>query len=745
MTSQTDLNLLRLEPHSEQLYLSIYQPTTLFSAICSSGTSQGSRLIYYNNPSGTYSNVFHNSVLLVGTTPGSQNVGKVRIRSIDASKFTLAENYDIPWQQGLYLTAINYVDLNPVYPAISGSSITNLQFWKDYDVVYTNQNSILGSFPCAGSHRAAFISGSYASLYWSASGTSNPKGDLLTYSWFFEGGSPTGSSAQTPGYINYSTPGQYKTILTVTGSGGSVDTTYRFVSIYPRAANGDAIPPIQRWTCASIQGSRSEGGYSFPVKIYDNINLIYDGALVIIFADQTSYGGVKATVGNYPKFVGYIEKGTIVYDYETSSAEFTVVSPAEMLKNIEAFSISCNSVASPSHWYEIQNMTIAKALYHYLRWHSTVLDCTDFIYNGDDRVVQYFDTTRESIYDTISTFIKNGVLGEVGSDRQGKIWAEISPGAIHQASTVLPINMSITNQDWMGEPSLDENIVGQYSSLELGGIVYDGNVTSTAILALAPGLAPGARGKINSLEGFIATSQTQMNNVAGDYWAYLIARYAVTLKMAGNYNNIDLFPAQQCLLNISSMDTVRGIVFTNSPFHPIQINWTIDNQNASLYPQVKFAQITNGMQGNTLAVAAAQTVVIPATIPTTTIPPLPAFPPINFGQGKTYTWVIGNPAAGTYPGPHIPANMPIQQIDAAAFNAAVTFNLEQRAIPNSPGVSIMTTPLVADSSAERSVTFATPLLIGNTWLWLNIASVSNSSGTSSGTNTQFVCTLTTIT
>jgi len=750
MTSASDLVLLRTQPHFEQLYLSVYTPSVLFSAQTNSGTSQGSRIIPYHSPSGTYSDVFYNSVLLVGTTPGASDVGRVRIRSVDASQFTLAENYDIPWQYGLYVTAINYVDLNPIYPVISGSNIANITMWKDYDILYSNQNTVLGAFPCAGSHRAAFISGSSASLYWTASGTNHVKGDSLTYAWVFEGGTPSTYSGQTPGWVNYSTPGYYKTKLTVTGSGGSTDITYRFVSIYSRASGGDAIPPIQRWSFSSLNGSRSEGGYSIAVKVYDQIDKIYDGALVVIFADQTSYGNTKATVNGNIKFVGYVEKGTIVYDYETSSVEFTAISVTEMMKNIEAFSISCNSVYAPSHWYEIQNMTIAKAIYHYLRWHTTVLNCTDFVYTGDDRLVQYFDTNRDSVYNAIGTFLQNGIIGEVVSDRVGRIWAEINPGAVHQAASNLPTTMSINKQDWMGEPSIEENITKQFSSLELGGVVFggassSGTGTSTAILSIAPGLAPGVRGKINQIEGFIATSQSQLNNVTGDYWAYLTARYGVTLKMAGNYNNIDIAPVSQCLLNISGSDTNRGITFLDAPFHPVQMDWTFDAEKGSLYPLVKFAQIPNGMQGQTEAIAAAQTVPIPPVIPPIILPPLPPYP--YFPSGKTYTWIIGNPAVGGYPGPHIPGTMAVKQIDAAAFNTSIAFNIEQRTVVASPGTDIMTSDLTADSNAEEVTSFATPILLANAWLWLDISAVSNVSGSSgtgssgTGTSYQFVCTL----
>jgi len=771
MTSSPDLALLRSQPHYEELFLSVYQPTTIFSAQVNGAITQGARVIPYNNSSGSYSSVFHNSVLLVGSTPGASDVGKVRIRSVDGSNFTVAENYDIPWKTGLYLTALNYIDLNPIYPRIISGTSSNgdpVIFYKDYDIAYTNQNSVLGAFPCAGSHQAAFLNVSgTAQIYYTASGTNHVGGDSMTYAWVFEGGTPSTYSGITPGNVSYSTPGHYKTKLTVSGSRGSSDVTYRFVSIYSRSANGDAIPPIQRWSTSEIQGSRSEGGYSVSIKVWDQISNVYDGALVIIFADQTSYGNTKTVVGSPLKFVGYIEKGTIVYDYQTSSVEFTAVSVAELLKDIEGFSVSCNDATSPAVWYEIQNMTVSKALYHYLRWHTTVLDCTDFQYLGDARAHQYFDTNRDSIYDALNTFLKNGIIGEVGSNRIGQIFAEISAGAVHQSASNIPVNMSITKQDWMGEPSIEENITPQYSSMELGGVVFNGIVngtgTSTAILCIAPGMAPGVRGKINSLEGFIATSQSQINQVAGDLWAYQNARYAVTLKMAGNYNNIDIFPLSQCQLNISGSDTNRGISFLNAPFHPVQMDWHYDSENGSIYPQIKFAQLTNGIQGQTEAIvgtpdATAQTVTIPAapTVPEITIPNpvvpsypnmpgIPSIPPIppfqvpSIWGGKTYTWVISNPAVGLIPGTRLPSTNTVLRVDGAAFGTSVTFNIITGPVLYGSGSNLLSSDLTVDSATESSMAFANNILIQNYWFWLNITGVSAGSGSSN----QFVATLAT--
>jgi hypothetical protein len=744
-TSPADLALLRTQPHFEQMFLSIYQPTTLWSAtVNDAGIVQGAMDITYSFIAGNSADVFANSVLLVGTTAGASDVGRVRIRSIDGTQIHVAWNTDIPWKNGLYLTAINYVDLNPIYPRVvnTGTQPTDSTFYKDYDVVYTNQNSVLGAFPCAGPHQAVFMkNGADAEIYWTASGSYHVKGDALTYEWEFEGGNPATYSGITPGIVTYATPGHYKTKLTVSGS-VSVDVTYRFVSVYAR--NGaNAIPPIQKWSMSKLDGSRSEGGYSVNFKIYDQVSNIYDGALVILFPDQTTYGTTKTVVGSPLKFVGYIQRGTIVYDYENSCIEFTAISASEMLKNIEGFSISCESVAAPTYWGEIENMTLMRAVYHYLRWHTTVLDCTDVQYTGDDRLRQYFDSNRESIYDAINNFISRGIIGEIVCNRQGKIWIEISAGAVHDAQTAVPLCMILTNEDWMGEPSIEERTTKEYSVLELGGTIFDGT-SSTAVLSLAPGFSPSVRGKINRIEGFIANSQVQMNEVNGDYYAYITAKYAMSLKMAGNYNNIDIAPIQQCQMNVSGTNTVRGLNWSNKPFHPVQMDWSYDAQHGSTYPIIKFAELTNGLAGVTTAVATASTVDIPpvAPIDVPNIPPIviPPFPFPNFWGGKTYTWVVSNPTIGGIPGPRLSQLQNAVRLDyfvvGGVRTPTLTFNIEDRPLNINPGTNLTTADSIALQGAVANLAISHPLLPVGDWLWLDIAGVT-------GSPTYFVVTLTT--
>jgi hypothetical protein len=455
-----ELLLLRERPHRTELYLSIYKPTTIMSCQVSGTVSRGEYEIPYDTvTTGTYTDVLADMTMLVGTNPGESDIGKIRVREATATEFIVAANNDINWQNNLYLTILNYVDIWPIYQKIiiDPADDENIIVYKDYDIEYTDQNEVLGSFPCAGPHRAAFLeAGTGSNLYYTADGTTNVNGETGTYSWEFEGGNPATSSAETPGYVSYDTPGHYRTSLIVSGTvSGCSDITHRFVSIYDRPENGHHTP-ILKWELSGLSGSRAEGGYNAQVTVWEHIDDIQDNALVVIFADDW-YGNTQQSLGGNAKnsskivFVGYIIKGTIQYNYRDSSVEFGIGSVTEMMRQGDGFGLSCDSVETPINWFEIQDMNISKALYHYLRWHSTILKTTDFEYTGDNRKKQYFDTDRASMFDAIDNFLRVCMLGELVTDRQGKLWAEINVGATHNATGTIATTMLLNNQDWMGE------------------------------------------------------------------------------------------------------------------------------------------------------------------------------------------------------------------------------------------------------------------------------------------------------
>jgi len=322
-------------------------------------------------------------VMLVGTTPGGDDKGRIRVRSAGATEIEVAENSHINWADDDYITVLKYTEIIPVFPynIQDPANEENAIFYKIWDVAYTNQNSILGTFINMGPHHAGFIDGGSLQVYYSASGTSNLLGDALTYSWIFEGATVTGTASHTPGYVSYTTPGFYQTMLTVTSASGRVDKAVRYVAAYDRPEAGTHVP-ITQFTVSSISGNRDGGGYSTQVKISQTIdrNKIKDGALVVIFGEDW-YGDTKQSFGGNAlnrssiKIVGYVNQETIQYNYASGEVEFEVISPTKLMEITECYSVSVESKSVPTAWFELLNMTVKRALYHYYAWHSTVLRC----------------------------------------------------------------------------------------------------------------------------------------------------------------------------------------------------------------------------------------------------------------------------------------------------------------------------------------------------------------------------------
>lgn len=664
---------LRKRPHATKLWLSVYQPTTILACQVNDGAiSKGEREITFDNTSeGSYLLVQSGMTLFVGSSAGAFDKGTVRVRSSTSTVLTVAENSHINWANDDYLTVVNFYEINAIYPRIiqDPADDENTLWYKDYDIEYTDQNTVLGSFINMGSHYAGFVEDD---IFYSASGTHNLREDTLSYHWFFEGGSPTGSSSHTPGNVSYSTPGHYTTRLIVSGtSTGAVDTSYRHVSIYDRPGEGSNTP-IEKWQFSDLSGSRDQGGYTARITLRENVDdtILKDGSLIVIFSDDyygdlatpTSLGG-NALGRQKTFFVGYVIQGSIEYNYRDSMVEFEVGSPTEIMKLAEGFAISIRDSADPStatsdpnipsSWVTVLGMDTRRALYHYLKWHSTVLLTTDVEFVGTDRPLQYFDSDRTSLYNAVDTAMRSILVGKVVNDRQGKLWLErdiyIEPD---QFNTTLELD----NRDWMGSIDIDERH-GRLSFIEMGGIAYSGAVTGTysALLSQAPGVAPAYRGSLERQQGLALIDQDELNGIVGAVYAQRNAQYPnVSIDFSGNYRNFDVAPQEKIPLTVDSSDTVRGLTFSSKNFFPDRMEWAYNPEIETLLPRISLVELTTGFDGDTIVIPEVSDVVGGGfNVPSITIPPIipPTLPVAAVGGGAniaTYPKQVFVPVTSLY-------------------------------------------------------------------------------------------------
>lgn len=673
MSVPTSAQLVKLRnpKQATKLYLSVYQPSTVLACqVNDASIAKGTRSITFDTVSaGSYLLVQNGMTMYVGTSAGAFDKGTIRVKSATSTVLTVAENSYINWADGDYLTVVSFFEINPVYPRIiqDPADEANTLWYKDYDVEYYNQNDALGTFVCMGSHYAGFIepSNNKCQVYYSASGTLNLTGESLSYYWFFEGATVTGSNAHTPGLIDYTTPGHYTTRLTVSGTTQNVaDVSYRHVSIYNRPELGTSVP-ILNWELVDLGGSRGQGGYTATVRIHQTVpeTQLKDGSLIVIFSDdwyedmliKQSIGG-NALNRSSTFFVGYVLEGSIFYNYRNSYLEFRIGSPTEIMKTAEGFSVSVRdgdpsalTPDDPSGWVVIKDLDIRRAIYHYLRWHSTVLKCCDFQFKGTDRPIQYFDADRTSLFDAVNNIMDGAFAGSVACDRQGKFWAERD---VWIEPTAFDTQFTINKSDWIGDPAIEEMPVKQVSYLEAGGVAYDGT-SYQAILAAAPGTTPGYRGRVVRIQGLALNDQDELNTIVGNMFAQENSKYpSVDLNMAGSYRCFDIAPQEKCPMTVGLLDTARGISFSGKNFYPETIRYTADHSKETLMASISFKEVCSGEAGDTLVIPALPPEETPGyTVPPLTLPPIsyPPFPVINMGSGFFPCFVHATSAAWLAP------------------------------------------------------------------------------------------------
>lgn len=609
---------------------------------------RGSRTIPYDNSSGGWNSVEADMTLWVGSTSGTFDKGKVRVKSATSNQLVVAENEYIQWADNLHLTVVNYVDLVAIFPRLvqSPSDETVVNFYKDYDVVYTNQNSQLGAFVVAGSHRAGFLNeNNRCNLYFSASGTFPMSSGSTTigYAWSFPAGViVTGTTGQTPGIASFTGTGHFavKLVTTVFGGTNPTETTYRYVSIYDKPNRGLNVP-IRQWTLSDLAGSRDDGGFRGKITVYEQLNYKLSGGELVVIFSEDEFNGTSQSIDigtvrpdDSILFSGYIMNDSVEYDYEKSKVSFDIGSPSEMLKQGENFAISVESMANPSAWWHFYDMTTKKAMYHYVKWHSTLMKVADIFWLGKDYYVQYFDSERTNMWDAMKAFMKPTLIGDVSCNNKGQVVFQTEPESFTTPTLSYPKIMTLSDRDVVGQVDINENLFGEMSYLEMGGIQYIGALNgnnSFPLLSAAPGTAPRYYGKNSSNQGLALESQNNLNEITGNMYAKANANpQSFRAQMAGNYR-FTLAPLNMMNVYVPASRTVQNKMVSGT-YYANNINYNYDAEDGYLSSSVEFMQVVNGIPGATLEIKPAK------ELAPLTFPPL-IFPTFSFGFGTNVKFV----------------------------------------------------------------------------------------------------------
>jgi len=391
---------------------------------------------------------------------------------------------------------------------------------------------------------------------------------ISSYHWSCSDGyiSDPNSSIST---ITFTTAGQYWLKLTVTDSNGTTQSTYRRIYVHERT--GVNAPCTDFEIIENPNGSYDNNGWSMKIRVRADADIytIVDGTQVILWY-ESFYNGIEQYIGDNGnlRFVGYIKSETIGVPLSSSYVDFDVYTIDKILDSSNMFSISLEENSSVDAWYKFPQgtLTVARAIHHLWKWHSTLFEICDVrLPIANSNTMPACDDMENGTLLTLANWAyENGIFAKVCCDKIGRIFVE-TDGIMLETSlqNAMTEVMEILPEDMRGDVEFQymRNSDLQCSSVVASGVAMIGGV-ATPLISKAPGEVPDIKGQQSYVvERLVLSSQSELNFIAGRLHAQLNRElYEVKISFSGNYP-LDI--AHQEWFRITFPTDVRGISYVN--------------------------------------------------------------------------------------------------------------------------------------------------------------------------------------
>lgn len=547
--SAGDLTKLQGNNHATHLRMSVLRPAVLLEATVNNASiSRSARTIAYDNGTGSFSTITAGQTLLVGTTAGGDDLGKVRIKSITGTAasgtITVAQN-SIVWDSiawtDVYLTVIRFFEFWPILPRIDDNEV----FYKDYDIPYSGQNDTPPPVPIMGYHRAAMLGDAgVVTFTLDGSASYSPKRyvTISSYLWACDSGTIDSATSATTS-IRFSTAGQYFISLTVTDSNGISKASWRVLFVHSNTEY-DENYPITDFTLDSPP-AWDGNGWAMRATLNDRyagtINAIRDGALILLWQDSY-YDDVRGNISFTEEilFAGYIRRRSAGRSFNHGNISIEATTINGLMQNTTMWSVSLSrSNGTPATWYEIASDYdyVYSQLHHYINWHSTLIEIAD-VYLPDDFFGQrkYVDFEQGSIAQAIESAGNTyGCNAPLRVDKAGRVWLEREAQMLNTAGrAALTVVAPLTDSDWAGELVIQRDAEPKIAYTHMSG--FD---DETPLSYKSHDDAPMWQGGMQQIERQYLEGGVDAASRSGRYQATANNPYTdIRAEFAGNYAGV---------------------------------------------------------------------------------------------------------------------------------------------------------------------------------------------------------------
>jgi len=401
-----------------------------------------------------------------------------RIRSVTAGTgdLTLAENA-ATWTVGGGVKIYRARFPLPRYQRIDSSGV----LYKDYDIEFadldaTPANRKYRMFPPSVVISPAVAWGTVdTALLFDASAsrmvayTAYPN-DTMDFAWSLEGLSGTLTPSGTHNEYASFTPsasGFGYLVATATDYFGTV--AYRYIPIWVDGTPNEVTAAVLRY--------RQSEGWTLETEIRATTAPTYTSFSPVLLVDLETREVL---------FHGFLWPASLTYDFEQQTLGFTAATALSFMRYIYAYPFIVTRVTGePAGWQEGYYLTLERALYYLLHWHSTVPELANFTLGtipSAGRAINGQEFTSGTLLDQLKA-LGQAAFWDFWSDTSGSISGDVSVLYRTDFSSLTPL--TLTTEQYAGEIEIEQP-TPEISEARFGGVYRASGGAFTPVIVRAP-------------------------------------------------------------------------------------------------------------------------------------------------------------------------------------------------------------------------------------------------------------------
>jgi len=412
--------------------------------------------------------------------------------------------------------------------------------YKRWDVAYSDQGATPPPVVNMGADQQQFVDPTTALATFSFDASESfdwlegvtAQGGIAAYAWTLPTGATiTAGGAALPNITFTIAAGIYRVSCTVTNNNSKTATGHRWIFANDHSANA---PFSETYSINAISGDLTDDkGWEAQFVVLGDISSEVFPGQKALFTAPVSYDGAELdTNASFSKtFVGYVDNYAV--STEASGLKTTTLfikSPLKICHALPSATQFIEEAAQPSAWTEVRRGLCdpAYAAFYLLKYHTTVLDYHDFLYEADIRLLRrrVFGFNADVINNHLET-VGAIMSGDIGCRSDGTITLTQKPELQNDADR----DARDTKFTWQDADLRDRLVIqammrSRIAYLIMAAVAFDGDLNKPMpkFASKAPGRAQAqgtTKTDLPDISVSITGGAAELYRIIGHWFAYL--------------------------------------------------------------------------------------------------------------------------------------------------------------------------------------------------------------------------------